>query len=68
MICLIRNILLLVIFISFTTFSQRIEKIEVNKNKTFSDEEIEEWAGLNEGQNYFPFYNPVFLILLVVVF
>ena len=54
MICLIRNILLLVIFISFTTFSQRIEKIEVNKNKTFSDEEIEEWAGLNEGQNYFP--------------
>ena len=54
MICLIRNILLLVIFVSFTTFSQRIEKIEVNKNKTFSDEEIEEWAGLNEGQNYFP--------------
>ena len=53
MICLIRNILLLVIFVSFTTFSQRIEKIEVNKNKTFSDEEIEEWAGLNEGQNYF---------------
>ena len=54
MICLIRNILLLVIFVSFTTFSQRIEKIEVDKNKTFSDEEIEEWAGLNEGQNYFP--------------
>ena len=54
MICLIRNILLLVIFVSFTTFSQRIEKIEVNINKTFSDEEIEEWAGLNEGQNYFP--------------
>ena len=42
------------IIISFTAFSKRIEKIEVNNNKIFSDEEIEEWAGLNEGQNYFP--------------
>ena len=34
-------------------FSQKIGKIEVNNNKIFSDEEIEEWAGLNEGQNFF---------------
>ena len=54
MIFLIRKILFLLIIISFTAFSKRIEKIEVNNNKIFSDEEIEEWAGLNEGQNYFP--------------
>jgi outer membrane protein insertion porin family len=53
MICLIRNIFLLIIFISITVFSQKVEKIEVDKNKFFSDEEIEEWAGLNEGQNYY---------------
>ena len=52
MIFLTRKIIFLLIIISFTTFSQRIEKIEVNNNKIFSDEEIEEWAGLNEGQNY----------------
>jgi len=53
MICLIRNIFLLVIIISAMVFSQKIGKIEVNNNKIFSDEEIEEWAGLNEGQNFF---------------
>lgn len=43
----------MVIIISAMVFSQKIGKIEVNNNKIFSDEEIEEWAGLNEGQNFF---------------
>lgn len=54
MIRLIRNIFLLFITISVTAFSQKIEKIEIDNNKVFGDEEIKKWAGLNEGQNYFP--------------
>jgi outer membrane protein assembly factor BamA len=54
MIHLVRNIFLLVITFSVTVFPQKIGKIEVNNNIVFSDEELEKWAGLNEGQTYFP--------------
>jgi outer membrane protein insertion porin family len=35
-------------------FSQKIETIDISNNKVFGDEELKKWAGLNEGQNYFP--------------
>ena len=35
-------------------FAQKIEKIEINSNRIFSDGEIIKWAGLNEGQNFYP--------------
>ena len=35
-------------------FAQKIEKIEINSNRIFSDGEIIKWAGLNEGQNIYP--------------
>jgi len=54
MIRLIRNIFLLFITFFVTSFAQKIEKIDVGNNKVFSDDEIKKWAGLNEGQNYFP--------------
>ncbi len=36
-------------------YPQRIDKIEINRNTTFSDTEILNWAGLNEGQNFYPY-------------
>jgi outer membrane protein insertion porin family len=36
------------------TFAQRVEEIEINSSRIFSDTEIKSWAGLNVGQNYFP--------------
>ena len=43
-------------FLIFATanYAQKIDKIEINENQVFSDDEILSWAGLNEGQNYFP--------------
>jgi outer membrane protein insertion porin family len=51
---LVRNILLLIVTFSITVFTQKIEKIEINNNQIFSDEEIKQWAGLNEGQSFYP--------------
>lgn len=49
-----KNFLLLLIFLSTITFAQRVDNIEIESRKIFSDNEILQWAGLNEGQNYFP--------------
>lgn len=38
---------------SLTAFAQKIEKIEINSNRVFSDGDILKWASLNEGQNYY---------------
>jgi len=40
--------------LSAAVFAQKVDRIEVNKNSFFSDDEIKKWAGLNEGQNFFP--------------
>ncbi|MDZ7623528.1 MAG: POTRA domain-containing protein [Ignavibacteriaceae bacterium] len=42
------------ILFSVAAFAQKIEKIEINNNSIFGDGEILKWAGLNEGQNFFP--------------
>jgi outer membrane protein insertion porin family len=42
------------LFFSLAAFAQKIEKIEINSNRIFSDGEIIKWAGLNEGQNFYP--------------
>jgi len=49
-----KNILLYFILFSVAAFAQKIEKVEINNNSIFSDGEILKWAGLNEGQNFFP--------------
>jgi outer membrane protein insertion porin family len=49
-----KNILLWLLMFSSVCFAQKINKIEINENQVFSDDEILSWAGLNEGQNYFP--------------
>jgi outer membrane protein assembly factor BamA len=54
MIHLTKNILLYFILFSVAAFAQKIEKIEINNNSIFGDGEILKWAGLNEGQNFFP--------------
>ena len=54
MIHLTKNILLYFILFSVAAFAQKIEKIEINNNRVFGDGEILKWAGLNEGQNFFP--------------
>ena len=54
MICLVKNIILLLAVLSVSTFPQKVEQIDVNVNRIFNDDEILSWAGLNEGQNYFP--------------
>jgi outer membrane protein assembly factor BamA len=54
MIHLNKNILLYFILFSVVAFAQKIEKIEINSNRVFGDGEILKWAGLNEGQNFFP--------------
>ena len=53
MIHLFRKILLLIIISSSFILPQKVEQIEINKNNIFSDDEIQRWAGLNEGQNHF---------------
>lgn len=53
MIHLIKNILLYILIFSSVAFAQKIEKIDINSNRVFSDGEILKWASLNEGQNYF---------------
>ena len=50
----IKNILFWLLICSSAFFAQKIDKIEINQNQVFSDDEILIWAGLNEGQNYFP--------------
>ncbi|GIK61530.1 MAG: BamA/TamA family outer membrane protein [Ignavibacteriota bacterium] len=54
MIHLKKNILLFFLIGASVLFAQKIDKIEINRNEIFSDTEILSWAGLNEGQNYFP--------------
>ncbi|MCU0415371.1 MAG: hypothetical protein MUE91_13390 [Ignavibacteriaceae bacterium] len=54
MIHLNKKILLFSLIFSLTLFAQKIEKIEVNNNRVFSDGEILKWAVLNEGQNFYP--------------
>ncbi|HSW56601.1 MAG TPA: POTRA domain-containing protein [Ignavibacteriaceae bacterium] len=54
MIHLTKNILLCFILFSAASFAQKIEKIEINNNRVFGDGEILKWAGLNEGQIFFP--------------
>lgn len=54
MIHLTKNILLYFILFSVASFAQKIEKIEINNNSIFNDGEILKWAGLNEGQNFYP--------------
>jgi len=49
-----KNILLYFILFSVAVFAQKIDKIEINNNSIFGDGEILKWAGLNEGQNFFP--------------
>jgi len=53
MILLNKNILLYFLIFSLTAFAQKIEKIEINNNRVFSDGEIKKWASLNEGQNFY---------------
>ena len=53
MIHLIKNILLCFVFFSIGIFAQRVEKIDVNSSKVFSENDYKKWAGLNEGQNYY---------------
>ncbi len=48
-----KKILLLTILISTLSFAQKVDKIEIESKKVFSDNELLRWAGLNEGQNYF---------------
>jgi outer membrane protein insertion porin family len=54
MIHLTKNILFYFILFSVAAFAQKIEKIEINSNRIFSDSEIKQWASLNEGQNFYP--------------
>ncbi|MFI5236591.1 MAG: POTRA domain-containing protein, partial [Ignavibacteriales bacterium] len=54
MIHIIKKILLISVTLTGMSFSQKVENIEIDNNKVFSDNEITKWAGLNEGQNYFP--------------
>ncbi|MBK9097654.1 MAG: BamA/TamA family outer membrane protein [bacterium] len=54
MILLNKNIFLFFLIGTSFLYAQKIDKIEINKNEIFSDTEILSWAGLNEGQNYFP--------------
>jgi cell division septal protein FtsQ len=49
-----KNILLYLLIFSLTALAQKIEKIEINSNRIFSDGEIKQWASLNEGQNFYP--------------
>jgi len=49
-----KKILFLLILISTFSFAQKVDKIEIESKKNFSDSELLRWAGLNEGQNYFP--------------
>ena len=48
-----KNTLIILIVLSAAAFAQKVDRIEINKNSFFSDDEIKKWAGLNEGQNYF---------------
>jgi len=48
-----KYITLLMISLSAFTFAQRVEEIEINSSRVFSDTEIQSWAGLNVGQIYF---------------
>ena len=48
-----KNTLIILIALSAASFAQKVDRIEINKNSFFSDDEIKKWAGLNEGQNYF---------------
>jgi outer membrane protein assembly factor BamA len=43
----------LLISFSALAFAQRVDNIEINSSRVFSDNEIKKWAGLNVGQNYF---------------
>ena len=54
MTCQGKHFLLLLIFISALSFAQKVNNIEIESRKIFSDNEVLRWAGLNEGQNYFP--------------
>jgi outer membrane protein assembly factor BamA len=54
MICLGKYIVMLLICLSTISLAQRVEEIEINSSRIFSDTEIKSWAGLNVGQNYFP--------------
>ena len=49
-----KYIALLLISLSTFTFAQKVEEIEINSSRVFSETEIKSWAGLNVGQNYFP--------------
>lgn len=53
MINLVKKIFPLLFIFSTITLSQKVGKIEVNGNSVFDDDEIMQWAGLNEGQIYF---------------
>ena len=48
-----KNTLIILIILSAVAFAQKVDRIEINKNSFFSNDEIKKWAGLNEGQNYF---------------
>jgi outer membrane protein insertion porin family len=48
-----KNKLILLIALSAAAFAQKVDRIEINKNSFFSDDEIIKWAGLNEGQIFF---------------
>ena len=54
MICQGKYIVLLLISLSTFTFAQKVEEIEINSSRIFSDTEIKSWGGLNVGQNYYP--------------
>ncbi|MCW9064909.1 MAG: BamA/TamA family outer membrane protein, partial [Ignavibacteriaceae bacterium] len=43
----------MLISFSALAFAQRVDNIEINSSRVFSDNEIKKWAGLNVGQNYF---------------
>jgi outer membrane protein insertion porin family len=54
MIYLNKNICLFFLICPAILYPQRIDKIEINRNTIFSDTEILNWAGLNEGQDFYP--------------
>ncbi len=49
-----KKILFWLLLCSSAFYAQKIDQIEISENQIFSDDEIARWAGLNEGQNYFP--------------
>ena len=50
----IKYLLILQLMFSVLIFAQKVDKIVIVDNKIFSEDELQKWAGLNLGQNYFP--------------